>query len=73
MATKPKAKPLKTAGKKKQPSAVETSASIESKIESFLAAGGKIEKIASGVSGQQSMAQKSKPAAPAPAKTTAAE
>lgn len=57
------AKPLKTAGKKKQPSAVETSKSIENQVEDFLKAGGQIEHVRSGVSGQQSMM--SKPPAPA--------
>ena len=56
-------KPLKTVGKKKQPAAVETSSSIEDKIKVFLKAGGDIEKIKSGVSGQESMAwPKPKPA-----------
>ena len=49
-------KPLKTAGKKKQPAAVETSSALEDKIKAFLDAGGKIEKVKSGVSGQPSMA-----------------
>ena len=49
-------KPLKTVGKKKQPAAVETSSSIEDKIKAFLKAGGDIEQIKSGVSGQESMA-----------------
>lgn len=52
------AKPLRTAGKKKQPAAVETSSSIDDKVKAFLEAGGQIEKIESGVSGQQSMAAK---------------
>lgn len=57
-------KPLKTAGKKKQPNAVETSASIENQIEKFLQSGGKIEQVSSGVSGQPSMvAPKATPAA----------
>jgi len=50
-------KPLKTVGRKKPPSAVETSRSIEIKVNAFLEAGGKIEQIKSGVSGQQSMAR----------------
>lgn len=59
------AKPLKTSGKKKQPSAVETSESIENQVEDFLKAGGKIEQVSSGVSGQQSMMPKpEKPAKP---------
>ena len=49
-------KPLRTAGKKKQPAAVETSSSIEDKIKAFLEAGGEIEQIKSGISGQPSMA-----------------
>ena len=57
-------KPLKTAGKKKQPNAVETSASIENQIEKFLKSGGKIEQVNSGVSGQPSMVAPK--AAPAP-------
>lgn len=48
-------KPLTTAGKKKQPAAVETSSSLETKIDAFLKAGGKIEQIESGVSGQANM------------------
>lgn len=48
-------KPLRTAGKKKQPPAVETSSSLESKVKAFLEAGGEIEQIKSGVSGQPSM------------------
>ncbi|WP_339338650.1 hypothetical protein [uncultured Oceanicoccus sp.] len=42
--------------KKKQPNASETSLSIEEQTAAFLKAGGAIEQIASGVSGQQSMA-----------------
>ncbi len=41
---------------KKAPPAVETSLSIKNQTEAFLKAGGVIEKIPSGVSGQQSMA-----------------
>lgn len=71
MATK---KPLKTAGKKKQPDAVETSASIENQIEKFLKAGGKIEQVSSGVSGQPSMvAPKTTPAPKATTETPASE
>ena len=56
-------KPLRTVGKKKQPAAVETSSSIEDKIQAFLKAGGDIELVKSGVSGQESMARpKPKPA-----------
>jgi hypothetical protein len=58
-------KPLKTIGKKKQPAAVETSSSIEDKIKAFLKAGGDIEQVKSGVSGQESMARpKPKPSEP---------
>lgn len=49
-------KPLTTVGKKKQPAAVQTSSSIEEKTKAFLEAGGEIEQIRSGVSGQPSMA-----------------
>ena len=66
MATK---KPLKTVGKKKQPAAVETSSSIEDKINAFLKAGGAIEQVKSGISGQPSMA----PPKPKPAETKPAE
>lgn len=48
-------KPLRTAGKKKQPAAVETSSSLDDKVQAFLAAGGQIEQIESGVSGQQNV------------------
>ena len=49
-------KPSRAAAKKKQPAAVETSASIEEQTRLFLAAGNKIEVIDNGVSGQPSMA-----------------
>lgn len=49
-------KPSRAAAKKKQPAAVETSASIEEQTRLFLAAGNKIEVIENGVSGQPSMA-----------------
>ncbi|MEE8059841.1 MAG: hypothetical protein V3T17_18715 [Pseudomonadales bacterium] len=49
-------KPKRAAAKKKQPVAVETSLSIEAQTKAFLEAGGAIERINSGVSGQQSMA-----------------
>ena len=52
----PAKKPQRAPAKKKQPSAVETSQSIEDQTKAFLAGGGKIENITSGVSGQQSMA-----------------
>lgn len=41
---------------KKQPAAVETSLTIEEQTKAFLASGGAIEAIDSGISGQQSMA-----------------
>ena len=50
------ARPKTAAAKKKQPNASETSLSIEEQTAAFLKAGGTIEKIESGVSGQQSMA-----------------
>ncbi|WP_191602208.1 hypothetical protein [Marinomonas algicola] len=50
------AKPKSSTSKKKQPAASETSASIESQMEAFLASGGKIDVIESGVSGQVSVA-----------------
>ncbi|ARN73401.1 hypothetical protein [Oceanicoccus sagamiensis] len=50
------AKPKTAASKKKQPDASETSLSIEEQTAAFLKAGGAIEQIESGVSGQQSMA-----------------
>jgi hypothetical protein len=62
-------KPLKTVGKKKQPAAVETSSSIDDKIKAFLEAGGEIEQIRSGISGQPSMA----PPKPKPAETKSVE
>lgn len=58
--TKPKpqkiAKPKTAAPKKKQPASTETSQSIEAQTAAFLKAGGEIEQVSSGVSGQQSMA-----------------
>jgi len=57
------AKPLRTVGKKKQPAAVETSSSLEDKIKAFLEAGGEIEQVKTGVSGQPGKAPpKPKPA-----------
>ncbi|HEY9035330.1 MAG TPA: hypothetical protein VIM96_01305 [Pseudomonadales bacterium] len=44
---------LKTRSAKKAPAAKETSESIESQTEAFLKAGGKIQYIDQGVSGQQ--------------------
>ncbi len=67
-------KPLKTVGKKKQPAAVETSSSIEDKVKAFLEAGGEIEQVRSGISGQPSMAPpKPKPAETKPAETKDSE
>ncbi|MGO3346159.1 MAG: hypothetical protein ACTIM4_12925 [Marinomonas sp.] len=43
------------ATKKKQPAASETSESIEKQMQEFLARGGQIEKINSGVSGQSQL------------------
>lgn len=45
-----------TTSKKKSPAASETSESIEAQMEAFFAAGGKIDVIDSGVSGQTSVA-----------------
>ena len=50
MATK-----TRTAPKKKEPAAVETSLSIEEQTKAFLRKGGSIEQVNTGVSGQQSM------------------
>lgn len=47
------AKPQRAPAKKKQPAAVETSQSIEEQTALFLKTGGKIDKIQSGISGQQ--------------------
>lgn len=44
------------AARKKQPTATETSQSIQEQTKAFLGAGGEIKQISSGVSGQQSMA-----------------
>ena len=49
-------KPTRAPAKKKQPAAVETSASIEEQTRRFLKSGNKIDVIKSGVSGQPSMA-----------------
>lgn len=54
MAAKPKT--ANTHNKKKQPSAVETSMSIEEQTRAFLQEGGEIQKIKTGISGQQSLA-----------------
>lgn len=50
------AKPRTAPAKKKQPAVNITSKAIEEQTKAFLASGGEIEKINSGVSGQQSMA-----------------
>jgi hypothetical protein len=50
------AKPTRAPAKKKLPPSVETSQSIEEQTRAFFKAGGKIEHINSGVSGQPSMA-----------------
>tara|TARA_R110002072_G_scaffold140765_8_gene285219 strand:- start:9715 stop:9906 length:192 start_codon:yes stop_codon:yes gene_type:complete len=50
MATKTRA-----AAKKKQPAATETSNSIDEQVKEFLAAGGAIEQIKTGVTGQVNM------------------
>lgn len=49
-------KPTTRTAKKKEPNAVETSMSIEEQTQAFLAAGGSIEKINTGVSGQVGIA-----------------
>ena len=49
-------KPTTAAAKKKAAAAVETSLSIEEQTAAFLKSGGKIQTIATGVSGQKSMA-----------------
>lgn len=41
-----------SSAKRKQPAAVETRESIEEQVKAFLAAGGKIQQIPNGVSGQ---------------------
>lgn len=51
MVTKPKTAP----SKKKPPAAKPTSQSIKEETEAFLKAGGKIQHIKSGVSGQENM------------------
>lgn len=52
MALKPRTQPAK----KKQPASVETSQSIEDQTRAFFKAGGKVDQIRTGVSGQQSLA-----------------
>ena len=49
-------KTTRSAAKKKQPAAVETSESIEEQTRRFLESGNKIQVIKTGVSGQASMA-----------------
>ena len=51
-------KPTRAAAKKKEPAAVETSDSIAEQTRKFLKSGNKIEVIASGVSGQPSVASR---------------
>ncbi len=51
-------KPTRAPAKKKQPAAVETSESIEEQTKLFLASGNKIDVIASGISGQPTLAVK---------------
>ena len=46
------AKPQRAAAKKKQPPAVETSASIEEQTAAFLKSGGSVEYVGKGKSGQ---------------------
>jgi len=46
----------KAAAKKKQPTASQTSLSIQEQTKAFLGAGGEITQVDAGVSGQQSMA-----------------
>ncbi|MFT6029396.1 MAG: hypothetical protein ACI8O8_001132 [Oleiphilaceae bacterium] len=58
MATKTAIKPAtktRAASKKKQPAASETSNSIDAQVKEFLASGGAIEQIKTGVTGQQNM------------------
>ena len=68
-------KPLRAPGKKKPPAAMETTSSIEDKIKAFLEAGGEIEHVRSGVSGQANMPppkpkpSESKPSEPKDSKT----
>jgi len=58
-------KPSRAPAKKKQPAAVETSASIAEQTQAFLQAGNKIQVIKSGVSGQPSLAVSKTTARPA--------
>ncbi|MEY8205642.1 MAG: hypothetical protein RPR40_11295 [Bermanella sp.] len=50
------AKKLTRTAKKKEPDAVETSLSIEQQTAAFLASGGKVEQVNTGVSGQVGIA-----------------
>ncbi len=50
------AKKLTRTAKKKEPDAVETSLSIEQQTAAFLAAGGQVEQVNTGVSGQVGIA-----------------
>ena len=52
MAAKPRTQPAK----KKQPASVETSQSIEEQTQAFFKAGGEIDQIQTGVSGQVGLA-----------------
>ena len=56
MAAKPAKKPNTQPAKKKQPASVETSLSIEDQTRAFFKAGGKINQIKTGVSGQVGLA-----------------
>ena len=56
MASKPARQPARQPAKKKQPASVETSQSIEEQTKAFLKAGGKVNHIRTGVSGQQGLA-----------------
>ena len=58
MPAKPKRSPLThRTSKKKAPAAVETSESIQEQVKAFLKSGNKIDVIASGISGQPSLAK----------------
>jgi hypothetical protein len=48
-------KPLKVSQKTKQAAAVETHESIADQVSAFLASGGKIQQIDSGISGQKNL------------------
>jgi hypothetical protein len=55
-AAKTAKKPTTQPSKKKQPASVETSQSIEEQTKAFFKAGGKVDEIRTGVSGQQGLA-----------------